>query len=417
MADDIFDKAAKAQPAKKGDIFDQATPPTDIPDAAAQAHAATSAAIKPVIPGTAIVDPTGGKMATAQAGKDPKYTEYMKQSGRMANETAGGMAGGALASPLLKGAEAAGGGGTMGWILKALARNAGIGAGTGAGAMAGGARPAEALETAAGTTLAGTALEGTGAATAKIAKSVKGPAIDPLAKINKLLGVGSKELRVGKMPESLDEFSANPARGVVKAGMDEKSLAKMNPLERNAAITKARDAAGKKLDEVLKQASSEGKTVNLYKTLDDTFKKIPDPKVAKQAETRLLQILKQHGINKPLNQLTPTEARAVQRSLDDFANFASVDTAKTFRDVATQLRRGISAETRKVVPASQEFDQDYGDLANAVKATQKSASKFARSAPESTLRKIIKRAAIAGGTAAAGGLGYEVGKHFSEAVP
>jgi hypothetical protein len=246
-----------------------------------------------------------------------------------------------------------------------------------------------------GTKEAGTAAETT-------IENLRKSKVDPLAKTNELLGVTRKEVRVGGTPESLDQFTTNPARGVQKYGLTDKDLKKMNPLERNSAVTKARNSAGEKLDATLKKATEEGKTVNLYKTLNDTFKNIPDPKLAKQAETRMLQILKQHGINKPLNQLTPTEARAVQRSLDDFANFASGDAVKTFKDVATKLRRGISAETRKAVPESAEFDQDYSDLASATKATQRAAADYARTTPQSTLRKWLIKGAVKAGTAGMG---------------
>src|SRR6266850_2400020 len=48
------------------------------------------------------------------------------------------------------------------------------------------------------------------------------PKVDPLRKINELLGVQKQELRVGKAPETTDAFITNPARGAAKAGLDEK---------------------------------------------------------------------------------------------------------------------------------------------------------------------------------------------------
>ena len=225
--------------------------------------------------------------------------------------------------------------------------------------------------------------------------------VDPLAKVNKILGVGAREVRVGSMPESLSEFASNPARGVVKAGLDEKALAKMDPLERNKVVTQARNAVGKQLDDMLKAASDAGKKVDITKPVTDAFKKIADPAVAKSAETRLQQILADNGITHPLSQLTPSEARTVQRGLEGFD-----------KEVATDLRRGISAATRKVVPESAELDMQYGDLAGAVKGTNRVANKFARTVPESKLRTMIKKGIKHGAVGAlgvgGGALAYEL---------
>ena len=59
------------------------------PDAAMQASKAVTSNIKPLIPGTGTVDPTGG---FAEAQKSPKYQGYMKGSGEFAGSTAGMMA-------------------------------------------------------------------------------------------------------------------------------------------------------------------------------------------------------------------------------------------------------------------------------------------------------------------------------------
>jgi len=228
----------------------------------------------------------------------------------------------------------------------------------------------------------------------------------------------------------MDAFVTNPARGVQQAGIEEKALAKMNPLERNKVVTEARNAAGKKLEAALDAATQEGRKVSIRSTVDDIFKEIPDKNLQAQTRTKLTQIVNK-ALGRPnvfekvpytkllqdLDSLTPAQARAIQRGLDEFANFAPEGAQKTFRDVATRMRRGISVETRKVVPESAPLDRHYSDLAAATDATKKSVSKFATQAPESTLRKIIRRAAIAGGSGLAGAAGYEAAKHFTEAVP
>jgi hypothetical protein len=241
-----------------------------------------------------------------------------------------------------------------------------------------------------------------GAASGAAAIQSKLTKVEPLARLNKILGVGAKEVRVGSVPSTLDEFASNPARGVLKAGVPEKELAKMNPLERVKTLTKVREEAGAKLDQVL-QAHGD-KTINVQKTVEEVFSKIDDKKMVKLATARMQRILSEAKITKPLSQLTPMEARTVQRGLDEFANFAPEGTAKSFRDVATALRRGISKATRQAIPETAELDQDYGDLAGAVKAVRRQANKYARTVPESTLRKLAPYIAGAvGGSAIAEG--------------
>jgi hypothetical protein len=248
--------------------------------------------------------------------------------------------------------------------------------------------------------------------------------VDPLARINKVIGVTTKDVRVGSTPASLGEFNSIPARGLQQAGFTEKQLAKMNPLERVKSITEARNQVGQQLDEVLKKYSAppangrnlltDGtptnvKTINVQKVLDDTFKNaIPDKRLAKLTADRFQQILNKTGIKTPLSQLSPMEARTLQRELDEFANFSPEGTLKTFRDIATSLRRGISRETGKAVPESVALDRQYGDLAGATKAVRKQAAQYASTVPESKLRKILLYGA---GAMGAGGIGAAT-EHF-----
>lgn len=250
--------------------------------------------------------------------------------------------------------------------------------------------------------LAPGAAEGAAAATNAASEAMKSG--ESLARINKILGVGAREVRVGQVPESLDEFASNPARGVVKAGIDEKKLAKMNPVERLKAVTETRNASGAKLDKVLE--ANADKKIDVAKVAGDVFKEIPDPKLLKTATTRWQQIISKAGIDptKSLSQLTPLEARTVQRELDQFADFAPEGSAQTFRNVATQLRRGISQATRKAIPETAELDQDYGDLAGATSAARRQANKYARTVPVGKMRKMLPY--LAGAAAGGGAAGY-----------
>lgn len=227
---------------------------------------------------------------------------------------------------------------------------------------------------------------------------------EPLARINKLLGVTKAEVVPGKVPSSLEEFAANPARGVMNAGLDEAKLAKMNPLERNAAVMKAKDAAGKQLEQVLEQATQAGKKVDLYPIVDKVFDAIPDAKLAKQTENAFIQLLKEKGVTGPLDQVTPSQARAIQRGVEESLK------GEGMADIAAQLRKGISEATKKVVPEAGPADQHYWDLANAAKGTQKLLKQYATTQPKNKLIDWIIKATI-------GGTAYELGKHFPNVVP
>lgn len=227
-----------------------------------------------------------------------------------------------------------------------------------------------------------------------------------LGKINELLGVGAKELRTGKSPGKVQEFVTNPARGVLKSGLDEKALAKMTPVERHQAIVAAKDAAGKKLGEAFKAASDAGTKLDLKSAVDNIFKEIPDRKLMAQTRAKLTMIINR-AMGKPnvfeevpysqllkeLSSVTPSQAHAIRMGLDDFASFASGESAKTFGDVATSLRRAIATEIRKVLPGTKEDDQLFSDLAGAAKGTEKKLKQFAKKGPEpSLLQKIAKGA-------------------------
>jgi hypothetical protein len=404
---DFFDKqAAGSSPPKTlpadFDFSKAPTPESQRPDALAQAQAAVRKPIEQAASRRETMTlPQGfGAMGNTVAGT-PEQLAPARESMSNLGKVTGAVVGGEAVAPLAAGAEAVGGASKLlKFLLPAIARSSGVGVGTGGGAALTGSTPKEAVSAGTGAvalTLGGEAALASGGA----ALRSMSPKVDPLAKLNKLLGVGAREIRVGSTPESLDEFASNPARGVVKAGLDEKALAKMDPLQRNKVVSQARDAAGKQLEQVLKAASDVGKKVDITKSVADTFKKIPDPALAKQAETRLQQIIAEHGITNPLSQLTPTEARTIQRGLEGFD-----------KEVSTNLRRGISAATRKVVPESAQLDMHYGDLAGAVKGTQRVANKFARTVPENKLREIIKKTMIRGTESiVGGGLAYELLKH------
>lgn len=200
-----------------------------------------------------------------------------------------------------------------------------------------------------------------------------------LQKVNEALGVKMGEIKPGKLPASLDEFEVMPARGALKAGFDEKKLAKMDDIERYNAMTKAKDATGKQLGQLLDQAGKQGKTVDAYSIITKAFSKFDAAEVSK-AEKVLQEGMAKHGIDiAQLDKLTPAQAQALKQDLWDSG------------EVGKQLYRGISEGIKKAVPEAKDVMRDYQDLMGAEKAARRGAQKFATKAPESQLRKMFKK--------------------------
>jgi hypothetical protein len=204
--------------------------------------------------------------------------------------------------------------------------------------------------------------------------------LEPTQKINEILGVTAKEIIPGKLPQSLDEFAVNPARGVLKAGIDERKLAKLEPIERYNEMTKAKDAAGRKLGQVLEQAGKQGVTVDAYSTITKAFSKLEPAEISK-AEKMLQEIFSKQGIDiGDLEKLTPQKANALKQALWEDGSQA-----------AEEIRRGIAESIKTKVPGAKDDLRNYADLAGAEKAARRGAAKFASKAPESALRKYLKK--------------------------
>jgi len=217
-------------------------------------------------------------------------------------------------------------------------------------------------------------------------------------KVNEILGVSAKEVVPGKLPQSIDEFAVNPARGVLNSGMDEKKLAKLDPVERYNEMTKAKDTAGKNLNKVLEQAGQQGKTVDTYAPITKVFSKLDDPAEVSKAEKVLQESFSKHGIDiGQLDKLTPAQAQALKQDLWDEG------------EVGKQLYRGITEAIKKSVPEARDAMRDYSDLLGAEKAARRGAQKYITKAPQSALRKyLMKRVApriAEGGTLGAAGYG------------
>jgi hypothetical protein len=393
----------------------------EVPDAAKQSKESLK---KIVQPEPLFRDPKAEYYG--KVGREEFTPERLKSGFKTAAVTTGALAGGEVVAPFVEGAEAAGGSSALlRWLIPRMARASGVGLGAGAGSLASGSSPKEALAT--GAKFTGAEIGGEAALTAggKVIKAMSSK-VPPLAKINKLLGVSQKEIRVGKAPASTKEFTTQPARGAEKAGLDEKALKKMTPLERNAAIVKAKDEAVSNLDQALEKASGTGVKLNLKADVDSIFTSIPDKAVRAQTRQRLTQIVNK-ALGTPmetgtsymkmlgkLDNISPTQARSIQRGLDEFADFAGEGSVKTFKDVAYKMRKIISEKTHLAVPDSVPLDEHASDLISASKATQRLAKDYSKNVPENKLRKLVIKTLVGGGLT---GIGYEAGKRWSGLVP
>ena len=160
---DWFSQNAPKPEAQGGDWFTANAPPESSessqvaarPDVQKQAKETLKRLVKPLIPGTGTVDPTGG-FAAAQ--KSPRYQSYMKESGSEIGATAGAMA----TAPLAAGAKG------LPWLTRLITRSGALGMGAGTGAVVGGASPKEGLETAVGTAALNPAFEAVTAVPGKL---------------------------------------------------------------------------------------------------------------------------------------------------------------------------------------------------------------------------------------------------------
>lgn len=361
---------------------------TQIPDAVAQARAQTAAAIPTMAAinssdtpadrlnsnKTQTVSPyTARGERTASIGEG--YNDYMRQSGIVA----GAAAGGSLA--------AAGSGitGLTGVGARALLS----GAGAGGGSLVGGATPKEAAEAAATSTVASPVLEGAGALVKGAVKKIfdlhgaeipETPATDEWRKINDVLKVGARDIRIGENATDLTQAATMPGRALAKAGLTSDQLAAMSPIERQAAIQPIRQKAAADLNAAFQAAQDNGTVFDTGKSSFNVLQKIKGP-AQQKAIDEFNNLAQEVGITNQRT-ATPLEVRDLRQALSYSARFGQGGDLSSLGSIRAELYRAVNRDLHSAVPGLQDLDQFYSDVKGASNAARNAVAKEATKAPE-----------------------------------
>jgi hypothetical protein len=253
-----------------------------------------------------------------------------------------------------------------------------------------------------------------------------GKTLDEWRNINKALAVSPRAVRIGEGAKSLEQASTMPGRTLERAGFTAKQLGKMKPLEQLSAIKPHLDKAGQAIETVLANHEKAGKTLDVGAKAFETLKKIPNPNVQQAALDAFNDLAKEIGI---VNQraATPTEAWKLRRALVAGARFGQGGDLNSLSNVRGALYGAVSSDLKAAVPELEQLDRQFSDLKGAVTAARNAAAKeavagkkpgllgaIAKGAKEEITKRPIRTAAYALGIPA---VGYEVGKHYSSAVP
>jgi hypothetical protein len=253
-----------------------------------------------------------------------------------------------------------------------------------------------------------------------------GKTIEEWRGINKALGVTQKAVRIGEDTKSLAEAGTMPGRTLERAGFSAKQLAKMKPIEQLQAIKPHLDEAGKAIESALDTHEKAGKTLDVGAKVFETLKKIPNPHLQQTAMDAFNDLAKEIGI---ANQraATPKEAWKLRRALVAGSRFGMGGDLNSLSNVRGALYGAVSSDLKSAVPELKTLDPQFSDLKEAVKAARTAVAKEAvkgskpgllKSIAQGMKREVTERpirtAAYALGIPA---VGYEVGKHFSSAVP
>lgn len=274
-------------------------------------------------------------------------------------------------------------------ILRLLARSGTAGASSGAGALAGGATPEEAVGYAAGGAVAQPLAEGATAGVKLLANAPKTVKAIPLQeewqRINDALGVRPSAIRIGENATDLSQAATMPGRALSKAGLTSEDLAKMTPIEQQRAIQPIRAKAAADLDAAFQKATDEGKSFDVGKSATDVIKKIQNPKAGvdlqQQAIDTFNSLAEEVGID---NQriTTPQQARQLRQLLGYNARFGQGGDLSSLAPIRAELYRAVNRDLHAAAPELQTPDQFYSDVKAGSVAARNGVAKMATKAPE-----------------------------------
>lgn len=351
----------------------------------------------------------------ATAPQSDVQNAYNRESGKVIGTTAGAMLGGTAPTVLL--------------------RAAGVGGGTAAGDLAGGATPKEAAITGAFGTIAQPASELIGSALSQAGKKLLAPAAEKLggwwdnitgyskaleeaknanysrylageqkaaqgvaegqanvaavkaaqpqgqlgnwSDLNQSIGTSAaKSIRIGKGSADIANAYGIPGRGLETEGFTPQALQKMTPPEQAAAIGPRFQAAGKAVQATADKATENGVTLDAGKSVFNVIKdRIKDPGLQEKA----IEIINSHqqelGITN-IRQATPTQALALRQALKNEANFGPSATTDSLKGVGRAIYNAVSSDLHDAVPGMKTVDMHYGDLAQAVDTVRQQTGKY-----------------------------------------
>jgi len=260
----------------------------------------------------------------------------------------------------------------------------------------------------------------TDALSARRAAGEAASGIEDWQKINDVLGVPAKSVRIGKTATALDQAATMPGRALANLGYTPQELAKMTPVERMATIAPHWQQAGQAIDAAVTAATDAGKTLDAGDSAFKVLKSIAEPGLQDKAIATFNNLAKQLDIPN-LYKATPEEALKLRRALAVGARFGPSGDLNSLASVKAGLRSAVSGDLHDAVPSLKQLDQTYSDLRGAIDAAQNGVSKAASTAPPpTTLQKagqiIRKEAPRALAYSALGAGGYEAVRKLSDLV-
>lgn len=230
--------------------------------------------------------------------------------------------------------------------------------------------------------------------------------------INKSIGAKPSSIRLPKSATSIEEAATIPARGLQAEGLDASTLNKMTHVEQQAVITPKWNAAGKKIDQLVIDATAQNATSNPSQSALKVVTSIENPKLQEKAVKELSSLMEEVGIRDASN-ATPLEQLQLRRALRAGARFRDGGDLSSLGGIRAQLYNAVSDDLQAAVPGLKDADQHYSDLNSALNAVNASARKEAISAPRTMKEQLMKYAPWAGTGIGTAGTLYGIWNRYS----
>lgn len=232
------------------------------------------------------------------------------------------------------------------------------------------------------------------------------------AKINEAIGAGPASIRLPKSASSIEGAITNPARGLQNEGFSGKSLAKLSPMEQQAAVAPKWNAAGRAVDQTLADATTRQIVVNPSKSALSVAGSIPNPTLREKAVQQLSDLMQEVGIHDP-QQASPTQVGQLRRALRSGARFGPSGDLSSLGGIRGKLYAAVTNDLHAAVPGLDAIDQRYSDLNSAISVINKKASGEAVTPDPSLISRLAPPTLKTAAGAAGLGTLYELWRRFS----